>query len=228
VGDPDEKRAAVLAVVDHMAPGGYADAHPPAPSELRATSVVCFPIVEASAKVRTGRPIEESEDRALAIWAGELPWNNGPCHPPRPRECPPIWTRRATSPATTRFGSGRRRPGFPGCPPTDRRPAARTGLAGPGRRRERPSGAMRLQFVTVCPQCRFDYEAVGAATAPGALAAEAFTGLVEAHWRRRLVYNWPEPQELDVLWLTAHTIHEVRHHLSDFDAVAAGGAPGET
>ena len=73
VDDPDEKRSAVLAVVDHMAAGRSSDARAPSASELRATTVVRFPIDEASAKVRTGGPIEEPEDLALPIWGGELP-----------------------------------------------------------------------------------------------------------------------------------------------------------
>jgi hypothetical protein len=44
--------------------------------------------------------------------------------------------------------------------------------------------------------------------------------------RRRLIYNWPDARELDVLWLAAHTLHEGQHHLGDFDAVAAGHMPG--
>lgn len=59
------------------------------------------------------------------------------------------------------------------------------------------------------------------------LVAAAFADLEEAHWRRRLVYNWPDSDERDVLWLAAHTVHEGRHHLGDFDAVISGRVPGE-
>ena len=83
VADSDEKLLAVLAVVDHMAAGRSADARPPSPAELRATSVIRFPIVEASAKVRTGGPVEEPEDLALGVWAGELPLEHRTL-PPRP------------------------------------------------------------------------------------------------------------------------------------------------
>lgn len=81
VVDPDEKRKAVLAIVDHVAQGRSADARPPTPNELRSTSVVRLPIREASAKVRTGPPIEEPEDLELAIWAGELPLETKPAEP---------------------------------------------------------------------------------------------------------------------------------------------------
>lgn len=73
VTDPAVKRAAVTAVVEHVVPGRSLDARQPSPEELRATSVVAFPIVEGSAKVRTGGPVEEPSDLALAVWAGEVP-----------------------------------------------------------------------------------------------------------------------------------------------------------
>ena len=74
VEDPDEKRAAVLAIVDHMVPGRSRDARPPTSRELRATAVVRFPIEEGSAKIRIGGPVEEPEDLALPIWAGQVPF----------------------------------------------------------------------------------------------------------------------------------------------------------
>jgi len=58
------------------------------------------------------------------------------------------------------------------------------------------------------------------------LAAGAFAQLEDTHWRRSLVYSWPEPERRDVLWLAAHTVHEGRHHLTDFAAVAGGRTPG--
>jgi nitroimidazol reductase NimA-like FMN-containing flavoprotein (pyridoxamine 5'-phosphate oxidase superfamily) len=73
VVDPTEKHVAVLAIVDHMAPSRSTDVRPPTPRELQATRVVRFPIEEGSAKIRSGGPIEEPEDLALRVWAGELP-----------------------------------------------------------------------------------------------------------------------------------------------------------
>ena len=35
--------------------------------------VIAFPIEEASAKVRTGPPVDDDEDYALDIWAGVIP-----------------------------------------------------------------------------------------------------------------------------------------------------------
>lgn len=73
VRDPEEKRVAVTAVVEHVVPGRGLDARAPTPQELRATAVVSFPIVEGSAKVRTGGPVEEPADLSLPVWAGEVP-----------------------------------------------------------------------------------------------------------------------------------------------------------
>jgi uncharacterized protein len=75
VEDPEEKRAAVLAIVDHMAPGRSIDARPPTPSELRATLVLRVPIEEGSAKIRVGGPIDDPDDLGLEIWAGQLPFD---------------------------------------------------------------------------------------------------------------------------------------------------------
>ncbi|HEV2369335.1 MAG TPA: pyridoxamine 5'-phosphate oxidase family protein [Acidimicrobiales bacterium] len=81
VDDDEEKRRAVLAIVDHIVPGRASDTRPPTDKELRATRVVRFPIVEASAKVRTGGPKEEPEDLALPYWAGVLPLSLQPGTP---------------------------------------------------------------------------------------------------------------------------------------------------
>ena len=40
---------------------------------MRATTVLKLPLVEASAKVRTGPPIDDEEDYALPVWAGVVP-----------------------------------------------------------------------------------------------------------------------------------------------------------
>ena len=71
--DETEKSRALVAVVEHMVPGRSADARPPTRKELLATAVVRFPIEEGSAKVRTGGPVDDDEDLALGIWAGQIP-----------------------------------------------------------------------------------------------------------------------------------------------------------
>jgi hypothetical protein len=59
--------------LDHVAPGRWADVRPPSAQELKQTLVLEFPIAEASAKVRSGPPIDDEEDMALSCWAGEIP-----------------------------------------------------------------------------------------------------------------------------------------------------------
>jgi nitroimidazol reductase NimA-like FMN-containing flavoprotein (pyridoxamine 5'-phosphate oxidase superfamily) len=72
VDDPDEKDAALHALVEHVVPGRTAEVRAPNAKELRQTSVLRLPITEASAKVRTGPPIDDADDIGLAVWAGQL------------------------------------------------------------------------------------------------------------------------------------------------------------
>ena len=73
VEDVDEKVAALEAVVEHVVAGRTADARGPNEKELRGTLVLRLPIDEASAKVRTGGPIDDDEDMDLPVWAGVVP-----------------------------------------------------------------------------------------------------------------------------------------------------------
>jgi uncharacterized protein len=73
VDDPEEKRTALRAVVEHIVPGRWDDVRAPTESELKATSVLALAIDEASAKVRSGGPIDDEEDYALPAWAGVIP-----------------------------------------------------------------------------------------------------------------------------------------------------------
>ncbi len=74
VRDPVEKRAALDAVVEQIAPGRTADARGANARELRSTRVVRISIDEASAKIRTGGPKDDPEDiDAGGVWAGHLP-----------------------------------------------------------------------------------------------------------------------------------------------------------
>jgi hypothetical protein len=73
VEDADEKNSALEAFTEHIVPGRWADVRWPNDLELKATSVLKLPITEASAKVRTGGPIDDEEDHELDVWAGVLP-----------------------------------------------------------------------------------------------------------------------------------------------------------
>lgn len=73
VEDEAEKRSAFNALVDHVLAGRSTQTRPASAQELKATSVLCVPIEEVSAKVRTGPPIDDDDDYALPHWAGVLP-----------------------------------------------------------------------------------------------------------------------------------------------------------
>ena len=73
VADPDEKRRALEAFSNRLLPGRWADARPPTPTELKATSILRLPLDEASAKLRTGPPKDDEADYALPVWAGVIP-----------------------------------------------------------------------------------------------------------------------------------------------------------
>ncbi len=73
IGEPDEKRRALDAIVEHIVPGRSGAVRPPSENELRATRAVWLPLDEASAKLRSGPPKDDEEDYALPVWAGELP-----------------------------------------------------------------------------------------------------------------------------------------------------------
>lgn len=73
VADDEEKDEAVRAIVEHIVPGRWNEVRRPTANELKATAVLAIPIEQASAKVRTGPPLDDEEDYALAAWAGVIP-----------------------------------------------------------------------------------------------------------------------------------------------------------
>jgi nitroimidazol reductase NimA-like FMN-containing flavoprotein (pyridoxamine 5'-phosphate oxidase superfamily) len=73
VTDAAEKVAAMRAFTEHLVPGRWDDVRPPTDQEMKATSVLYLPLEEASAKVRTGPPVDDEEDYALQAWAGVVP-----------------------------------------------------------------------------------------------------------------------------------------------------------
>jgi nitroimidazol reductase NimA-like FMN-containing flavoprotein (pyridoxamine 5'-phosphate oxidase superfamily)/GNAT superfamily N-acetyltransferase len=74
VTDREAKLAAMRALVEHIAPGRWDASRTPSPKEIGATSILELPINEASAKVRTGGPLDDEEDYALPHWAGVIPF----------------------------------------------------------------------------------------------------------------------------------------------------------
>ncbi len=73
VVDSAEKFAVMKGLIDHIAPGRWDHIRQPNEKELAATSVLSIPIVEASAKLRSGDAIDDEADYALPIWAGQIP-----------------------------------------------------------------------------------------------------------------------------------------------------------
>jgi nitroimidazol reductase NimA-like FMN-containing flavoprotein (pyridoxamine 5'-phosphate oxidase superfamily) len=87
----EELLAGFEAIVERIVPGRWPDVRPPTEKEMRATSLLALPIDEASAKVRTGPPLDDEEDYALPAWAGVLPLEMRAGEPrPDPRLAPGI------------------------------------------------------------------------------------------------------------------------------------------
>jgi nitroimidazol reductase NimA-like FMN-containing flavoprotein (pyridoxamine 5'-phosphate oxidase superfamily) len=73
VEDPAEKLRALHCLLDHIASGRSADCRTPNPRELAMTEVLALDLVEVSAKVRDGGPVDDPEDLELPYWAGTVP-----------------------------------------------------------------------------------------------------------------------------------------------------------
>jgi uncharacterized protein len=68
-----EKRAALRVISEQIVAGRWDDVRKPTAQELKATAVLALPILEASAKIRTGPPLDDEADYSLDVWAGVLP-----------------------------------------------------------------------------------------------------------------------------------------------------------
>jgi nitroimidazol reductase NimA-like FMN-containing flavoprotein (pyridoxamine 5'-phosphate oxidase superfamily) len=73
VGDRASKLEALRAFSEQVVPGRWEDVRGPSEEELKATLVLRLPLVEVSAKVRTGPPIDDEPDYDLDVWAGVVP-----------------------------------------------------------------------------------------------------------------------------------------------------------
>lgn len=67
-----DKSRALEAFTEKLVPGRWGDARLPTEKELRATAVLRLPLDEASAKVRTGGPLDDEPDYELPVWAGTV------------------------------------------------------------------------------------------------------------------------------------------------------------
>jgi nitroimidazol reductase NimA-like FMN-containing flavoprotein (pyridoxamine 5'-phosphate oxidase superfamily) len=73
IDDPAQKNEALRVISEHLITGRWDEVRVPASQELKATTVLELTIEEASAKLRTGPPIDDEADYALPVWAGVLP-----------------------------------------------------------------------------------------------------------------------------------------------------------
>src|SRR2546421_11849392 len=67
------KLAAMRDFVEYVIRGRWATVRPPSEQEVKGTMVLAVPLVEASAKVRTGFAVDNGEDYATPAWTGVLP-----------------------------------------------------------------------------------------------------------------------------------------------------------
>jgi len=84
-----DKLEALRVLTDHLVPGRSIDARGPSAAELALTTVVALPLEEASAKVRTGGPVDDPEDLVLPVWAGVVPLGVGHRAPIPDAQVPP-------------------------------------------------------------------------------------------------------------------------------------------
>jgi len=68
-----EKHEALRLFTEHIIPNRWEEIRAPNSKELKGTTVLKLEINEASAKIRTGDPIDDDEDYELNIWAGVIP-----------------------------------------------------------------------------------------------------------------------------------------------------------
>jgi len=73
ISDEREKYEALKAFTEHIVPNRWAEVRSPNANELKGTTVLSLPLTEASAKIRTGGPVDDEEDYELDVWAGVLP-----------------------------------------------------------------------------------------------------------------------------------------------------------
>lgn len=73
IEDDAAKEASLKYMMDALFPGRWETLRPMLDKERKATTVLSMPIDEASAKIRSGPPIDDEEDYSLPIWAGVIP-----------------------------------------------------------------------------------------------------------------------------------------------------------
>jgi len=83
IRDPAAKLAAMRDFVEYVLRGRWAAVRPPSEQELRGTMVLAVPLVEASAKIRTGFAVDDDQEYDGTAWTGVLPFRWTPGEPVR-------------------------------------------------------------------------------------------------------------------------------------------------
>jgi hypothetical protein len=83
IEDPAAKLAAMRDFVEYVLRGRWATVRPPSEQELKGTMVLAVPLVEASAKIRTGFAVDDGKEYADGAWTGVLPFKWTPGEPVR-------------------------------------------------------------------------------------------------------------------------------------------------
>jgi nitroimidazol reductase NimA-like FMN-containing flavoprotein (pyridoxamine 5'-phosphate oxidase superfamily) len=79
----DAKMAAMRDFVEYVLKGRWDAVRPPSEQELKGTMVLAVPLVEASAKVRTGFAVDDAKEYESGAWTGVLPFKWTPGEPIR-------------------------------------------------------------------------------------------------------------------------------------------------
>ena len=91
IHDPKAKMNAMRDFVEYVSRGRWASVRPPTAQEVAATMILTVPLVEASAKVRTGFAVDSDAEYASEAWTGVLPFKWTPGEPIRdPRGNPSV------------------------------------------------------------------------------------------------------------------------------------------
>lgn len=81
VKEDSHKRASLKRMIDHFYPGRWDMLRPMTDQEVKATTVLRLPLNKASAKIRTGGPVDDEADYELPIWAGHIPLETNALQP---------------------------------------------------------------------------------------------------------------------------------------------------
>jgi nitroimidazol reductase NimA-like FMN-containing flavoprotein (pyridoxamine 5'-phosphate oxidase superfamily) len=73
VTDPADKMEALRLFTNHVIADRFEETRHPTDQELKGTAVLVLGLEEASAKIRSGPPLDDEADMGVKIWAGVVP-----------------------------------------------------------------------------------------------------------------------------------------------------------